>query len=103
MTTLVAFLLFGAASLASGSPLFLVARSRGRADTVRRFAGGAVLVGLFCAALEFGSERLVSQCVATGRNPAYACIDIGATALQSIAIVSYSVVAWLTALVLWRR
>ena len=104
MTTLaVAFLLFTAVSLALGLPLFWVARSTGRTDTIRRFAGGAAFVGLFCATLAYGSDRLVTQCLATGANPEYACLDPGSAGLKAIALVGYAIVAWLTALTLWRR
>jgi hypothetical protein len=102
-TLVVSFFLFGAVSLVLGLPLFLVARNTGRPDTVRRFAGGAAFVGLFCATLTFSSERLVNQCLATGSNPAYTCLDPGSAGLQALAIVGYGIVAWLTALALWRR
>ena len=104
MTTLfVSFVLFTAVSLALGIPLFLVARTIGRADTVRRFAGGAAFVGLFCATLAYSSDRLVNQCIASGANPEFACVDLGSAGLKAMAIVGYAIAAWLTAIVLWRR
>jgi hypothetical protein len=102
-TLVVAFVLFSAVSLALGLPLFWVARSRDRTDTIRRFVGGAAFVGLFCATLEYGSERLVAQCLATGANSEYRCLDPGSAGLKSMAVVGYAIVAWLTALALWRR
>lgn len=103
ITLVVSFVVFGAVSLVVGAPLFVVAHKVGRVDTMRRFAGGAAFVALFCATLEFGSHRLVDQCLATGSNPAYACLDPGSVGLQAIGVVGYGIVAWLTAVALWRR
>lgn len=104
MTTLfVSFVLFTAVSLALGIPLFLVARSVGRVDSARRFAGGAAFVGLFCATLAYSSDRLVNQCIASGANPEFACVDLGSAGLKAMALAGYAIVAWLTAIVLWRR
>ena len=103
MTTLVvAFFSSAQPRWRRGAPLFLVPAARA-VPTRCAFTGGAALVGLLCAALEFGSERLVSQFTAAGGNPAYACVDLAATRFQTIAIGGYAVVAWLTALALWRR
>ena len=103
VTAVVAFILFGAAAFALASPVFLVARKRRRFDTIRSFVRGAAVVALFCAALEYSSERLVANCVAAGGNPERACVDFGSTGFQTVVLGGYAVGSWFTAFFMWRQ
>lgn len=103
IAALVALILFGATALALATPVFLVARKRNRLDTIRSFARGAAIVALFCAALEYSSERLVANCVAAGGNPDRACVDFGSTGFQTLVLGGYAVGSWFTAFVMWRQ
>ena len=103
ITALVAFILFGAAAFVLAAPVFLVARNRSRFDTIRSFAIGAAIVALFCAALEYSSERLVANCIAAGGNPERACVDFGSAGFQTLVLGGYAVGSWFTAFFMWRQ
>ncbi|MCP5035798.1 MAG: hypothetical protein GY939_28705, partial [Actinomycetia bacterium] len=96
MTTLVVtFSQFGAALLMLGLPLFLMARRKGCTSTERRFLLAAVGTALLCAMAAVGSEMLVSRCESADHS---ACDDVGGSGLQILAVVTYTVAAWVVAL-----
>ncbi len=96
----IAFFKFGVAALVLGTPLFLMARRKGRPEVLRKFVIGAAGIGLFCGLVAAGSERLVNRCDAAG-NPT--CIDYGAAGFQVFALVGYALVAFGSALALRRE
>ncbi len=100
ITLVIAFFQFGVAALVLGTPLFRIARRKGRPEVIRRFVIGAASIGLFCGLVAAGSERLVSQCEVAG-NPT--CIDYGAAGFQIFALFGYALVAVGSALTLRRE
>ena len=100
MTLVIAFFQFGIAALVLGTPLFLMARRKGRPELLRKFVIGAAGIGLFCGLVAAGSERLVNQCDAAG-NPT--CIDYGGAGFQVFALFGYALVAFGSALALRRE
>ncbi len=93
-TFFVALLLFTGILLVLGSPVFVVAQRRDRKETARGFLIASGIVGLLCAIIAVGSERLVSQCEAAG-NPS--CLDSGAKGLQLVLVGGYVLAAWVIA------
>ena len=100
ITLIIAFFLFGVAALVLGTPLFLMARRKGRPEVIRRFVIGAAGIGLFCGLVAAGSETLVNQCEVAG-NPT--CIDYGGTGFQIFALSGYALGAIGSALTLRRE
>jgi len=100
ITLIIASFLFSGAALVLGTPLFLMARRKGRPEILRRFFIGAAGIGLFCGLVSARSERLVNQCEVAG-NPT--CIDYGAVGFQIFALFGYALGAIGSALTLRRE
>ena len=98
-TFAVAFVLFTGALLVISVPVVFLARRRGRSKTARRFLIAAGAVGLICAIVSAGSERLEGQCQTAG-NPN--CYDFGGTGLQFLLVAGYIISALTKALALRR-
>ena len=81
-------------TFALASPLFYIARKRGRRDTIRSFAIGGAAVVIFIATLAYVSEIQVEQCLEAG-NPS--CLDSGTPGLQLVILGAYVVASWWSA------
>ncbi len=104
MTTwLISIPLFSAVALAAAVPLFWVARKRKQADVARRWAWGALAVGLLCATLEYSGNKAVDQCVAAGGNPETTCVDFGAVGFQLLIAGLFAAGAWWKAHFIWQN
>lgn len=94
------FLITTGILLALAAPTFYLGWRKGRRRTVRRFLIAAGVTGLIASVLAATSERLVARCEAADYTN---CFDIGSAGMRLIVAVSYVVVAWVKALMLFRE
>ena len=80
------------------SPIFYLAWRKGRTKTIRRFLVGAGVIGLVTASVSATSEGLVAQCQAASNIE---CIDYGSAGIRLLFIVSYIIVSWVKAVILF--
>lgn len=69
-------------------PLVVVARRRGRTETIRKFLLAGAAVAVAGATVSATSERLVRQCEEAG-NPT--CVDFGAMGIQFVLVAGYGI------------
>ncbi|HEX9848292.1 MAG TPA: hypothetical protein VGB33_07725 [Acidimicrobiia bacterium] len=97
---LLTFLIVSGVTVVLGAPVFMVAWRKRRTKTIRSFLISAGVVGILSGLTAGSSERQVAQCLEAGNSD---CVDSGAAGLQLLMMVIYVVVAWYSAIVIYRE
>ena len=79
-------------------PTFYLAWRKGRHKTIRRFLIAAIAIGLLVAVISASSGQLLEQ----GQNANNRdCFDSGSAAMRLIFMVSFIIISWVKAVILF--